>query len=165
MVPETELIQPSSIARLPGALTIEEFEHLCEVRNLTSTEITERDVIQTITIRHNVLTGRINIETKKIGEQVIGILADAMACLWKDYFKSPIRPPLTSGHARVMIDLDGDSLKIVYGLTDANNPDLPPIADAPVVDKVVSGAVRIDENIPTLHGRWRCDDVAVYNVV
>lgn len=130
-----------AITRRAGALTAEEFKAICERRNLTQIEITVRDVIQTITLRHNVITGQINIETKKIGEQSIGILADAMAILWKDYFKSPIRPPLTSGHARVMIDLDGDSLKIVYGLTDPNNPDLPPVADAPVAKMMLVSAL------------------------
>ena len=140
MVSKTELMT-SSIARLPSALTIEEFGRLCEKHDLRPTEVTERDVIQTITIRHNVITGQISIETKKIGEQAIGILADVMVILWKDYFKSPIRPPLTSGHARVMIDLDGDSLKIVYGLTDPNNPDVLPVADAPVAKMMLISAL------------------------
>lgn len=87
------------------------------------------------------MTGRMEVKADKVGEQAIGLLADAMAILWKDYFKESFRPKFTSGHARVMIDLDGDSLKIIYGLTDPDNPDFPPVADAPVAKMMLVAAL------------------------
>lgn len=144
MVSETQIaitVPPSSIEKISGGMTAEDFELVCQERNLEKIEITPKDIIQTIDIRHNAFTGAFEWHTHKIGEQVIGVLAKVLADMWRYYFKQPLRPKFTSGHARVLIDLDGDSLKIVYGLTDPANLDLPPVADAPVAKMMLVAAL------------------------
>lgn len=129
------------ITRPPSALSNKDFEQICLERNLVPIELTDRDIIQTVTIRHNIMTGQLECKAEKIGEQVVGLLADAMASMWKYWFKSPLRPKCTSGHARVLLDLDGDVLKIVYGLTDPENPELPPAPDALVAKTMLASAL------------------------
>lgn len=126
--------------KLPGALTTERFTQLCQERNLVPLEITDHDVIQSITIRHNVMSGTFDWRVDKIGEQAIGLLVDVMADMWQYFFKQSLRPKLTSGHARVVIDQDGDSLKIIYGLIDPEHPDQP-IPDALVAKSMLASAL------------------------
>ena len=128
-------------AKLPGAMTADAFERMCQEQNLVPLEITDQDVIQTITIRHNAMTGTFDWTIHKVGEQAIGLLADVMQDMWRFFFKQPLRPKLTSGHARVIIDLDGDALKIVYGLIDPTHPNLPPMPDAPVAKAMLVSAL------------------------
>lgn len=123
-----------------SSLSTKNFEELCLERNLVPLEITTQDVIQTITVRHNVMTGVFDWRADRIGEQAIGLLASAMADMWKYFFRSPLRPGMTSGHAKVIIDLDGDSLKVLYGMSDPNNPgEL--IPDATVAKAMMASAL------------------------
>ena len=108
---------------------------------LVPVEISDVDLIQTITIRHNARSGKLLIETSKFdGIQALAILADSMYEVWRDTFRSDPRPPLNSGRVKVCIQLVDDRLSVAIGTDDPNHPDIRPSAD-PVIAKGMLAAV------------------------
>lgn len=110
-------------------------------KGLVPLEITPDDLIQRVTITHNAAAGQFDWKAEKIGEQAIGLLADVMRDMWVYFFKQPLRPRLASGHAKVCLDLNGDTLSMSFGLVDPAHPDLPPIADPLVAKAMLSAAL------------------------
>lgn len=110
-----------------------------DARGLVPLEVTEDQLIQTITIRHNALTGKGEVKYERLdGVQAMGILVDSIRAVFRDTFKSELRPRLNSGHAKVCSELDGDRLSVAFAMTDPNNPDL-----LPQVDPVVASGIAV----------------------
>lgn len=130
---KSSLITPAS-----GVVT---FLDALKDQNLVPVEVTQHDCVQRITITHNVAIGQFEWRTEKIAEGAIGLLADVMADMWRYYFKAPLRPRLNSGHAKVCLDLDGDTLSMSFGLVDPAHPESPPIADPIVAMTMMSSGL------------------------
>ena len=108
---------------------------------LVPVEISEADLIQTITIRHNAMTGKGEVQYSKLdGLQALAILADSMAAVWRDTFRNELRPPLNSGRGKVCVQLEDDRLSVAIGTDDPAHPDILPSAD-PVIAKGMLAAV------------------------
>lgn len=102
---------------------------------LVSREVGPEDFRQTITIIHDAATGHFDARAERMDAvQALGLLADVMAAFWRDGFRQPLRPRLNSGHAKVCIDLDGDTLSMAFGLQDPQRQHSLPVAD-PLVAK------------------------------
>jgi len=100
---------------------------------LVPREISPEDAMQTVTLRHNALTGHFEVRYDGVdGVQVLGLLASAMEAIWKDTFHDKLRPALNSGDSMVAITLLGEQLKVVFGTRDPNRPEERAIADVPV---------------------------------
>jgi hypothetical protein len=108
---------------------------------LVPVEISEADLIQTITVRHNAMTGKGEVQYSKLdGLQALAILADSMAAVWQDTFRSELRPPLNSGRAKVCLQLEDDRLSVSIGTDDPAHPEIMPSAD-PIIAKGMLAAV------------------------
>jgi hypothetical protein len=126
---------------LAKAPPLQSFVEQLQAAGLTPVELTPQDLVQSISIMHNVGTGRFSWTVHKIAEQAIGLLAMVIHDMWRYWFKSSERPPLTSGHAKVCIDLDGDILSMSFGLVDPAHPELPPVADPLVAASMLTAAL------------------------
>lgn len=107
---------------------------LVGIANFTDLEpitVTEESTEQTITIRHNPITGEIKINYSRLDAlQALGLVADAAYAIWKNDVKSGQRPAFASGSSKVCVQVDGESLSMAFG-TETNGKT---IAD-PVVAK------------------------------
>lgn len=84
--------------------------------DLNPIEITEKSTEQTITVRHNPLTGEEKISYSRLDAfQALGLLADAFYRIWKNDVKSAQRPPFARGQSKACIQVDGDKLSIAFG--------------------------------------------------
>ena len=105
-----------------------------DTTGLVPLEVTEADFMQTITVRHNARTGAAQVQYEKLdGVQTMMILLESVRAVWRDTFKSEVRPILNSGHAKVCIQLVDDTLSVSAGMTGPNQrPGVPPTVDAVV---------------------------------
>jgi hypothetical protein len=126
---------------IPYSPSLKEIMKRWDDAGLTPVEISEADLIQTITVRHNAMTGKGEVQYSKLdGLQALAILADSMAAVWRDTFRSDPRPPLNSGRGKVCIQLEDDRLSVAIGTDDPTHPDILPSAD-PVIAKGMLAAV------------------------
>jgi hypothetical protein len=125
----------------PYSSSLREITERWSNAGLVPVEISEADLIQTITVRHNAMTGKGEVQYSKLdGLQALAILADSMAAVWRDTFRSELRPPLNSGRGKVCIQLEDDRLSVAIGTDDPAHPDILPSAD-PVIAKGMLAAV------------------------
>lgn len=103
-----------------------------QAQGMTPTQVTSEDVTQTITISHDALTGVITWEARKLdGVQACGVLFAALCDMGEYYFKSKPRPVLSSGKARVFVQLDGNEIQMAAE----------PANDQPVVRGILVAAL------------------------
>ena len=107
---------------------------------LVPLEITPEQITQEIVIRHNPLTGKADISyTRLDGIQSTGLLAMAMAQVWRDTFHSELAPRLNSGNAKVCIQLEGERLSVSFGMGGEDGKQL--IADPVVACGMMASAL------------------------
>lgn len=78
-------------------------------------EITEENIEQVITVRHNPITGDFKINYSRLDAfQALGLLADAFYWIWTRHIKAATRPRFNSGKSKVCIQVDGDTMSMAF---------------------------------------------------
>lgn len=74
---------------------------------LVPVEVGQADVQQRLEIRHDALTGQMNVTYSRCDAvQAMGILAEAISAIFKDTFHARLTPPLNSGPSDAHVWLD-----------------------------------------------------------
>lgn len=119
-------------AQVPGASSLAEVMEAWRVKGLTPVQVTDGDVTQTITIKHNAITGKIEWSASRIdGVQAVAVMFSALVDMGEVFFTAKARPPLTSGTARIALLLDGDNVQMMAD----------PVNDPTVIRGLLSAAL------------------------
>ncbi len=138
------------MARTPGAQTLPEVFEQWQEWGLEPVEVSQEQLRQLITIEHNALTQELTWRVERAdGAQALGILATAMWSMFQQFFKEKSRPRLTSGAARIAIQLDGDRLTV--GLDRLDDPVVVKGAVAAALWELIDRSMAGDQAV----GEWR----------
>lgn len=84
--------------------------------DLKPVEITEENIEQVITVRHNPITGDFKINYSRLDAfQALGLLADAFYWIWTRHIKAAKRPSFNSGNSKVCIQVVGNTMSMAFG--------------------------------------------------
>ena len=128
-------------AIVPRPIDIDALAERWSTRGLVPLEVTERELIQTITIRHNPLTCKGEVKYERLdGVQAMGLIVASLRDLLQDTFKSELRPPLNSGHSKVCVELNGDELSVAFATSDPANPEKMTLVDPVIASGIALAA-------------------------
>lgn len=119
-------------AQVPGAANMAEVMAAWQARGLTPMQVTSDELVQTISITHNALSGELTWTVNKMdGIQALGVLWLAMVDIGETLLKAKVRPALSSGNARAMVALEGNTVQMA----------VEPASDQPVVRGLLAAAI------------------------
>ena len=110
-------------AQTPGATKLAQVLEAWKARGLTPVQVTEDEVWQTITVRHNALTGELKWDVDKAdGVQAVSLLFSALVDMGEYFFTAKARPRIVSKDTRVALMLEAGQIQMI-----ADPPDDPVI--------------------------------------
>lgn len=98
--------------------------------DLKPIEITEENIEQVISVRHNPVTGELKINYSRLDAfQALFLLGEAFYFIWKNHIKSATRPRFNSGKSKVCTQVDGDTMSMAFA-TESDGKAVPDVGTA-----------------------------------